>query len=272
MNGGPVRLFRSVGVEDLFHRSPAHQSKDVSPGGITKSSLRRIGRVGLLVLGYAALALATWVALTVLTVPDVGFLAKQRPKTTAYMQRYLEQNQGSPPRCQWVAYEQISPHLKRAILVSEDINFFSHQGFDEHEIGEALRVAWEQGEAPRGASTITQQLARNLYLSPARTPWRKLTEALLTRRLESRLSKRRIFEIYLNVVEFGPGIYGAEAASRQYFGTTAASLSERQAAELAAVLPRPKLWHPGRETPGYQTAVERILRRMDKAEFLWRQI
>ncbi len=236
------------------------------------SRLRRIGRLGLLVLGYAALAVGTWVTLTVVTLPDVGQLAQHRPKTTAYMQRYLEENPGSPPRCEWVDYEEISPHLKRAILVSEDINFFSHHGFDEYEIGQALQAAWREREAPRGASTITQQLARNLYLSSAQTPWRKLTEMLLTRRLESSLSKQRIFEIYLNVVEFGPGIYGAEVASRHYFGTDASSLDERQAAELAAVLPRPKVWHPGRDTPGYQSAVERILQRMDKAKFLWKRI
>ena len=188
------------------------------------------------------------------------------------MQSYLEDNGGRRPRCEWVDYDSISPHLKRAILVSEDINFFSHDGFDGHEIGQALREAWKAKEAPRGASTLTQQLARNLYFSSERTPWRKFSEALLTRRLESDLSKHRIFEIYLNVVEFGPGIYGAEAASLHYFGVAAKSLNERQAAELAAVIPRPSTWHPGRESPGYQSAVERIQRRMDKAEFLWKRI
>jgi monofunctional biosynthetic peptidoglycan transglycosylase len=238
----------------------------------TKLRLRRLARTGLIVLVCAALFAGTWGALAVITLPQVGHLARQRPTTTAFMQHYLEENHGQLPRCEWVDYDAISPHLKRAILVSEDINFFSHSGFDGGELGQALRDAWRQKEAPRGASTITQQLARNLYLTSARTPWRKFTEALLTRRLESNLSKRRILEIYLNVVEFGPGIYGAEAASRHYFGTAAASLNERQAAELAVVLPRPKVWHPGRATPGYQSAVERILRRMEKAEFLWRRI
>lgn len=237
-----------------------------------RSRVRRILRFGLLGVLYCVLIVATWILLTVLTLPDVASLAHENPKTTAYMQRYVDQNPGSRPQCVWVDYEGISPNLKRAVLVSEDINFFSHAGFDEYEINQALRKAWERGEAPRGASTISQQLARNLYLSSSRTPWRKFSEALLTRRLESALGKRRILEIYLNVAEFGPGIYGAEAASRHYFGTSAASLSERQAAQLAAVLPRPKVWHPGRDTAGYRSAVERILGRMDKAQFLWKQI
>jgi monofunctional biosynthetic peptidoglycan transglycosylase len=228
--------------------------------------------VGAVVL-LLVLARGAW---TIFTLPDVAALAHQRPTTTAFMQRYLDQRTraGRQPdlRWQWVGYDDVSPHLKRAVLVSEDINFFSHDGFDTHEMGQALQDAWERKEMPRGASTLTQQLARNLYLSPARTPWRKLEEALLTRRLEADLSKRRILEIYLNVVEFGPGIYGAEAASRHYFGIAAADLNERQAAELAAVLPRPSRWHPGRTTPGYLAAVDRILARMEKAQFLWKLI
>lgn len=233
-------------------------------------------RRGLAACAAILVVVVLWGAWTVIRLPDVAPLAVERPSTTAFIERYLEERErdGLPPglRWQWVRYDAISPHLKRAVLVAEDINFFSHEGFDEHEIGEALREAWDQKEFPRGASTLTQQLARNLFLSPAKTPWRKLEEAMLTRRLEERLTKRRILEIYLNVVEFGPGIYGAEAASRYYFGIAAVALNERQAAELAAVLPRPSVWHPGRDTPGYRAAVERILRRMEKAEFLWRRV
>jgi monofunctional biosynthetic peptidoglycan transglycosylase len=229
-------------------------------------------RVALIVLGCFVLFSATWFSLAVITLPEVGHFDRQRPKTTAYMQDYVEKNPGRPLFCAWVDYEDISPHLKRAILVSEDINFFAHNGFDGHEIGQALSAAWRNREAPRGASTISQQLARNLFLSSSRTPWRKLNEALLTRRLESDLDKRRILEIYLNVVEFGPGIYGAEAASQNFFGRDSGSLTERQAAELAAVLPRPKSWQPGGDDPGYRDAVERILRRMEKAEILWQRI
>ena len=136
-------------------------------------------------------------------------------------------------------YARIAPDLKVAILVAEDIDFFSHEGFAVGEMKLALEEAWKEGEAPRGASTITQQLAKNLWLSPSRNPWRKVKEALLTRSLERHLEKRRILELYLNVVEFGPGIYGAEAASRNYFGVAASALTRRQAAELAASLPKP---------------------------------
>lgn len=210
------------------------------------------------------------------TLPDVTPLARENPARTAYIDAYLDARarDGAPAnlRWTWVDGRAISPHLKRAVLVAEDIDFFSHDGFDTHEIGQAVRTGWEERTFPRGASTLTMQLARNLYLSPARTPWRKATEALVTRRLEAALSKDRILEIYLNVVEFGPGIYGAEAASRHYFGRPAAALDERQAAQLAAVLPRPSVWHPGRDSRGYRAAVDRILRRMEKAQFLWRRI
>lgn len=233
-------------------------------------------RVGCAWTATLLVAVGSWGAWSVATLPEVGELATTRPATTAFMDLYRsrQSDAGQPValRWSWVRYDSISPHLKRAVLVSEDINFFSHDGFDGHEIGQALREAWQDRSKPRGASTLTQQLARNLYLSPARSPWRKLREAMLTRRLESALTKRRLLEIYLNVVEFGPGIYGAEAASQYYFGLPASMLDERQSAELAAVLPRPSSWHPGRQSSGYEDAVERILRRMEKAEFLWRLI
>ena len=217
-----------------------------------------------------------WGLVVVARLPEVASLASGQPRTTAFIDRYIQRcgEEGREPelRWRWVDYDLVSPNLKRAVLVAEDINFFSHEGFDRHEISQALKVAVQERDFPRGASTLTQQLARNLFLSPARTPWRKLEEALLTRRLEAALTKRRILEIYLNVVEFGPGIYGAEAASRHYFGVGAFALTTRQAAELAAVLPRPSTWHPGRQTEGYLAAVERIERRMERADFLWKRI
>ena len=153
------------------------------------------------------------------------------------------------------------------MLVGEDINFFSHRGFDLGEIRLAVTKAIEDGAPPRGASTITQQLAKNLWLSPSRNPLRKLEEAVLTWQLERTLSKRRIFELYLNVVEFGPGIYGVEASSRRYFGKSVSEVSDDEAAELAASLPSPTTWHPGSSRPGYRRHVESIKRRMAKATF-----
>ena len=168
----------------------------------------------------------------------------------------------------WVPYGAISTDLKRAVLVAEDIRFFAHGGVDLDEVEDALERAVERKALPRGASTITQQLAKNLWLSGSYNPLRKVKEAILTRQLESRLSKRRILELYLNFAEFGPGIYGAEAAARHYHGRSAARLSERQAAELAAGLPRPRTWHPGVTSRSYQRKVRSIERRMAKARWL----
>ncbi|MGD8375738.1 MAG: monofunctional biosynthetic peptidoglycan transglycosylase [Acidobacteriota bacterium] len=212
---------------------------------------------------------ATW--------PDVAGLARgEDPGGSAFIQAYRArmraEGKDDTIRRVWVPGDAISPHLKRAVLVAEDINFFSHSGFALDEIESALTRAIQVGRAPRGASTITQQLVKNLWLSPSRSPWRKLKEAILTVQAERVLGKRRILELYLNLVELGPGIYGAEAAARRYFGESAADLDEREAAMLAASLPRPSSWHPGSSSRGYARAVERILDRMGKAQFLWRQI
>ena len=219
--------------------------------------------VGLLVvfLFYEAL---TW--------PDVGALAEKPPASTAFIDRYRSRSRwaGRDDKVdwRWVPYAQISRNLKRAAVVAEDGNFFRHHGFDFEEMQKALHKAQRKEEMPRGASTITQQLAKNLWLSPARNPFRKLKEALLTVQLERELSKRRILEIYLNVVEFGPGIYGAEAAAQRYFGHSAAALTEREAAMLAASLPRPTTWHPGVDSAHYRRRINTILRRMRKAGYV----
>jgi monofunctional biosynthetic peptidoglycan transglycosylase len=162
-------------------------------------------------------------------------------------------------------------HLKRAAVAAEDMEFFSHTGFSASEMEAALREALA-GERVRGASTITQQLAKNLWLSPSRNPWRKVKEALLTRSLERHLSKRRILAVYLNVVEFGPGVYGADAAARQYFGVPASDLTVHQAAMLAAALPRPSSWHPGASSSAYDRYIADIEARMERATFLWRAV
>jgi len=243
-------------------------TSDSTPAGSPKRAGRRwIARAAVIVVGLALL----YGLFELLTWPDVAALAGENPETTAFIARW-EHDTGKQARWTWVPYARISPHLKRAVLVSEDINFFSHQGFDTAEIGNALETAWQEKHFPRGASTLTQQLAKNLWLSPSRNPLRKLKEAILTRQLEERLSKRRILELYLNVVELGPGIYGAEAAARHYFGVSAAALGPRQAAELAAALPNPAGWHPGAESRRYRNRVATVLRRMAKAQFLWKEI
>lgn len=226
-----------------------------------------------LLAAAAFLALAAWKALTW---PDVARLARENPETTAFLERWesRERAAGRPGRAdrRWVPYDAISPHLKRAVLVSEDINFFSHEGFEVAEIKAALEEAIDERDLPRGASTITQQLAKNLWLSPSRSPLRKLEEAFLTRQLERKLPKKRILELYLNVAEFGPGVWGAEAASRRYFEKPASALSEEEAARLAAALPSPERWNP---STGSRTALRRAARirdRMDRASFLRKQI
>ena len=167
-------------------------------------------------------------------------------------------------------YSAISLPLKRAVIVGEDINFFGHGGVDLDEVEDAFERAVERGRRPRGASTITQQLAKNLWLTPSRNPLRKVRELILTWQLERSLSKRRILELYLNVVEFGPGLYGAEAGARRYFGKAAADLGPLEAAQLAATLPNPRAWHPGSPSRAYQAHVARIFRRMERAQWVER--
>ena len=139
----------------------------------------------------------------------------------------------------WVPYDRISRNLTRAVLAGEDSRFFDHTGFDWEEMRKALEEDWNRGEFKRGASTITQQLAKNLFLSTSKNPLRKLHEALITKEMEWILGKRRILEIYLNVIEWGDGIYGAEAAAHNYFNTSAAALGSDQAAFLSSIIPSP---------------------------------
>jgi monofunctional biosynthetic peptidoglycan transglycosylase len=161
-----------------------------------------------------------------------------------------------------VPYARISSNLKRAVIVTEDSAFWQHSGLDYQQIRESMEVNLERMEFARGASTITQQLAKNLYLSPSKNPVRKVRELLIARRLETELSKQRILEIYLNVIEWGDGIYGAEAASRTYFGKGAASLGADEAALLAAAIANPRVLNPGHPTARLRRRQQMVLRRM----------
>jgi monofunctional biosynthetic peptidoglycan transglycosylase len=223
---------------------------------------------------FALLVVGAWLAYEAWTWPRIGALATRPPRTTAFIERHraAERAAGRDDRVQWtwVPYSAISPSLKRAVIVGEDMNFFAHGGVDLDEVEDALERAVERKALPRGASTITQQLAKNLWLTPSRSPLRKAREAILAWQLERTLSKRRILELYLNVVEFGPGIYGVEAAARRYFGQAAADIGPAEAAQLAASLPNPQAWHPGSPSRAYQAHVARILRRMEKADWLER--
>lgn len=192
------------------------------------------------------------------------------PTTTAFMQAQLDAMRKKNPRAQivqkWVPYERISVHLKRALIVAEDAKFLDHGGFDWEAIQKAAQRNLRKGKVVAGGSTISQQLAKNLFLSDRRTPWRKLHEAAITVMIETVMSKRRILEIYLNVIEWGHGVFGAEAAARYYYDTSAAYLSEDQAARLAAMVPKPRFYDRVRYTPLLEQRTATILERMYQVE------
>lgn len=176
------------------------------------------------------------------------------PTSTAFMRSSLSVLRAENPnialRHEWVEYNRISRHLKRAVIASEDAKFTGHEGFDWDGIQKAYEKNRQKGRIVAGGSTISQQLAKNLFLSNKRTPWRKLEEVVITWMLERMMSKRRIFEIYLNVIEWGNGVFGAEAAARHYYKTSAANLSAAQAARLAAMVPNPRYYDKHREARG----------------------
>lgn len=215
-------------------------------------------------------------ALIVLTALQFWFLVhiwywnSQNPESTAFMRARLEILQEDEPRArlrhQWVPYQRISVHLKRAVVAAEDAKFATHNGFDWEGIQKAYEKNLREGEIVAGGSTITQQLAKNLFFSGKRTWWRKAQEAVVALMLETVMSKRRILEIYLNVIEWGDGVFGAEAAARYHYGTTAAALSPEQAARLAAVVPSPRRYGPGSNTGYLQRRTQTILARMNGAQ------
>ena len=205
-----------------------------------------------------------------LTLPDVRPLIKANPTTTAFIQLRADEAlmKGARPRRvqRWVSYTHLSPDLKRAVLVAEDDAFFQHEGVDFEQLQESIHVDWARGRLTRGASTITQQLAKNLYLSPSKNPLRKLRELIIARRLEAELKKARILELYLNVIEWGDGVYGAEAAAQTYFQQPAETLLPEEAALLAGAIVNPRLLNPARPTARLLRRQQLILRRMGAVE------
>jgi len=201
-----------------------------------------------------------------ITLPDVRSLRATNPTTTAFIElraREAHARGEQPRRIQkWIDYARVSPNLKRAVLVTEDSRFWTHEGIDFDELKESMEVNIERMEFARGGSTITQQLAKNLYLSPSKNPIRKVREFLIARRLEAELSKQRILELYLNVIEWGDGIYGAEAAARTYFRKSANDLSASESALLAAAISNPHVLNPAHPTPRLVRRQKMVLRRM----------
>lgn len=216
---------------------------------------------------YGAFGVAfAYIAYVYLTLPDVRVLASTNPETTAFIElrrdEAHDQGKSFNLRRRWVPYARISSHLKRAVIVAEDSAFFEHEGLDYEQIKESLEASLEDGGPMRGASTLTQQLAKNLYLSPTRNPIRKVKEVIITRRLETALSKRRIFEIYLNSIEWGDGIFGCEAAARAYFGKSAAELGPSEAALMAGAIINPRVHSPAKPTRRLLRRQQIILKRM----------
>ena len=224
-------------------------------------------RAGRIALAGCAVAFAV-LSYSWLTLPDVRPLATTHSRTDrvhAPAGRRGGARRAGPggPRGAGSSYNRISPALKRAVLVTEDAGFWDHDGIELAEIRASLETSLARGTAPRGASTITQQLAKNLYLSPSRNPYRKIVELLIARRLEAELPKARILELYLNVIEWGDGVWGAEAAARAYFGKPAADLSAEEAALLAAAIMNPRVYSPARPNARLLARQRLILERMD---------
>jgi monofunctional biosynthetic peptidoglycan transglycosylase len=223
---------------------------------------RTIGRV-LVAPPAAVFALLVY---AYLTLPDVRPLKTSNPSTTAFMElrdREALANGRKPRHVQhWASYSRISPDLKRAVLVAEDDAFWQHEGIDLGQLQESIEVDWARGRFSRGGSTITQQLAKNLYLSPSKNPLRKLRELIIARRLEAELKKARILELYLNVIEWGDGVYGVDGAARSYFQKSAAELGPAEAALLAAAIVNPRVLNPARPSTRLLRRQQLILRRM----------
>ncbi|MFI5370438.1 MAG: monofunctional biosynthetic peptidoglycan transglycosylase [Candidatus Eisenbacteria bacterium] len=222
----------------------------------------------------AALVVAGWAVVIAVAagLPNPGDLATRAPDRTELMRERLREAAEHDRRLhidrRWVPYERISADLRRAVLIAEDDAFFSHDGLDWDEIGESARANLRAGRVVRGGSTITQQLAKNLWLGDRRTLTRKLAEMILAYRLERALTKRRIFELYLNEIEWGDGVFGIEAAARHWFGTTAAALTPRQSAFLAAVIINPRRYSPVEPSHRIERRATIILVRMHQRGFL----
>jgi monofunctional biosynthetic peptidoglycan transglycosylase len=230
--------------------------------------LARRTRVERVLLAVAALLLAGAGALW-LSLPDVRPLATASPTTTRMIElrkkQAAEKKRPFHLRWEWRPLARISPYLQRAAVLSEDAQFWTHDGVDWDAMKKAAEHDWHERAMERGASTITQQVAKNLYLSPSRNPVRKLRELLIARRLDAALGKSRVLELYLNIAEWGDGIFGAEAAARRWFGCSAAALTPAQAARLVTALPNPFKRSPANGSRALARKAARLVRGLHRA-------
>lgn len=224
------------------------------------SMQRWLGRALLAFMGLVVLY-QLWIFL------HICWWINHNPATSAFMEDRLgvlqQDNPDAELRHQWQDYKKISVNLKRAVIASEDSKFIDHEGFDWDGIQKAYEKNLKKGKIVAGGSTISQQLAKNLFLSTRRTPWRKMEEAMITLMLEQMMTKRRIYEIYLNIIEWGDGVFGAEAAARHYFKVSASGLSAYQAAKLAAMIPNPRFYDTHRTARGLARKTGVIQARMN---------
>ncbi len=218
----------------------------------------------------AAAAAAIFLAVQLSFLVRIWWWAGHEPGTTAFMEASLDRLRATNPEARlkhaWVPYDRISQHLKRAVVAAEDAKFADHEGFDWEAIERALEKNKAKGKVVAGGSTISQQLAKNLFLTGTRSAWRKGQEAIITVMIEHLMDKRRILEVYLNVIEWGDGVFGAEAAARHYFGASAQSLGPEAAARLAAMVPNPRFYDRNRNTRWLNRKTQMILVRMPAAE------
>jgi monofunctional glycosyltransferase len=233
-----------------------------------KSTAQSRSRLKAFLIIGLCLPVGTVLFIWLLAMPNVSALRATNPTVTALMEARQAQAEAQGHTIGrhwiWVPLSRISPYLRQAVVAAEDASFFTHEGFDWEGIKDAALYNLEAGELKRGGSTITQQLAKNLYLSSERSLLRKARETLITRSLEQHLTKERILELYLNIAEWGKGVYGAEAAARHHFKKSARNLTSDEAAWLAAILPSPRRYDPMRKTTALTRRHERILSRIDR--------
>ena len=223
--------------------------------------------------GLTAAVLCIGFSLSIyLSLPDVTYLKNSNPKITALMQLRKEQTEAQGKkyniRQNWVGFQTIPDLLKKAVRISEDASFYNHKGIDYEELKESIKKNFEKGSLVRGGSTITQQLAKNLFLSPEKSFLRKIQEYFIAKRLEDELSKDRIFNLYLNVIELGPGIFGVEAASQHYFNKSVRNLNLEEIVRLAAIIPRPLTVSPKKDSKWLKWKVEWIFQKMKLYKYI----
>ena len=207
-----------------------------------------------------------------LSLPNITYLKNKNPKITALMQLRKEQTEAQGKkyniRQNWVSFQTIPDLLKKAVRISEDASFYEHEGIDYEELKESIKKNFEEGTLVRGGSTITQQLAKNLFLSPEKSFLRKIKEYFIAKRLEDELSKDRIFNLYLNVIELGPGIFGVEAASQHHFNKSVQNLNLEEIISLTAIIPRPLTVSPKKDSRWLKWKVEWIFHKMKLYKYI----